>query len=134
MRARNYDSSTGRFQSPDPLGAIDSPEASQYGYAKNNPLMYTDPSGMGAVGQSRIDWGEWVAGAFVSTVGVIWIGIGVTATGACYISTVGSGVGDIIDVIHLALCLGPAAAGWGGGGSLVEIGGKVQIGAIAGTK
>ena len=52
MRARNYDSSTGRFQSPDPLGAIDSPEESQYGYARNDPTSFVDPSGMGAVGDS----------------------------------------------------------------------------------
>ena len=49
MRARNYDSSTGRFQSPDPLGAIDSPEESQYGYARNDPTSFVDPSGMGAI-------------------------------------------------------------------------------------
>jgi RHS repeat-associated protein len=50
MRARNYDSSTGRFQSLDPLGTIDSPEASQYGYARNDPTLFVDPSGMGAIG------------------------------------------------------------------------------------
>jgi len=50
MRARNYDPSVGRFTSLDPLGYRDVPQASTYGYARNNPLRYTDPSGMGSAG------------------------------------------------------------------------------------
>ena len=46
MRARSYDSSTGRFTSSDPLGYRDAPQSSTYGYARNNPLSFVDPSGM----------------------------------------------------------------------------------------
>lgn len=44
LRARNYDQVTGRFLSPDPLGAQDA--ASAYVYIADNPLGYTDPSGL----------------------------------------------------------------------------------------
>jgi RHS repeat-associated protein len=44
LRARQYDTATGRFLSPDPLGPQDA--ASTYTYVANNPLGYTDPSGM----------------------------------------------------------------------------------------
>lgn len=44
LRARNYDRTTGRFLSPDPLGPQD--YASSYVYVADNPLGYTDPSGM----------------------------------------------------------------------------------------
>jgi RHS repeat-associated protein len=50
MRARNYDPSVGRFTSLDPLGYRDAPQASTYGYARNNPLSFRDPGGMGAIG------------------------------------------------------------------------------------
>jgi RHS repeat-associated protein len=43
LRARNYDSTTSRFLSPDPLGPQDA--ASTYTYVADNPLGYTDPSG-----------------------------------------------------------------------------------------
>jgi len=44
LRARNYDPTTGRFLSPDPLGPQNA--ANTYTYVANNPLDYTDPSGM----------------------------------------------------------------------------------------
>jgi RHS repeat-associated protein len=55
LRARYYDSATGRFLSLDPLG-------DGYDYAYDNPVMFTDPSGLSPVGadacadiKSRID-------------------------------------------------------------------------------
>ena len=42
-RARAYSPSTGRFNSPDPLGIDGSVQSYEYSY--NNPISYTDPSG-----------------------------------------------------------------------------------------
>jgi RHS repeat-associated protein len=49
--ARYYASSMGRFMSPDPLMAtperlLDPQEWNMYGYARNNPLSITDPTGL----------------------------------------------------------------------------------------
>jgi RHS repeat-associated protein len=43
-RARYYDPDLGRFISVDPLG-FDSGESNLYRYARNSPLVYTDPTG-----------------------------------------------------------------------------------------
>jgi len=43
-RARFYDPISGRYTQPDPLGTYDS--LNLYLYAKNNPLVYTDPFGL----------------------------------------------------------------------------------------
>jgi RHS repeat-associated protein len=45
LRARYYDGATGRFLSQDPIGA-----AEPYAYVSNNPMNYTDPSGLCAFG------------------------------------------------------------------------------------
>jgi len=45
LRARYYDSATGRFVSRDPL-----PYLNRYVYANNNPVNVIDPTGMGGVG------------------------------------------------------------------------------------
>jgi RHS repeat-associated protein len=49
--ARYYGSNMGRFMSPDPLMAtpqrlLDPQEWNMYGYARNNPLSITDPTGL----------------------------------------------------------------------------------------
>ncbi|MDE5122926.1 MAG: hypothetical protein O4965_23915, partial [Trichodesmium sp. St19_bin1] len=44
MRARFYDSLTGNFSSPDPIG-IAGRDTNLYRYTFNNPISYTDPSG-----------------------------------------------------------------------------------------
>jgi uncharacterized protein RhaS with RHS repeats len=46
-RARHYDPETGRFLHVDPL-ADDFPSWTPYHYVHNNPLRYTDPTGMSA--------------------------------------------------------------------------------------
>jgi RHS repeat-associated protein len=46
--ARYYGSALGRFTSPDPVGGIDpyDPQSwNAYAYGRNNPLVYTDPTG-----------------------------------------------------------------------------------------
>jgi RHS repeat-associated protein len=71
LRARMYDSSTGRFLSQDPLAApISAPYMSSYAYAGDNPTALVDPSGMASEGGDST-WSEiwdhplasWEAGA-----------------------------------------------------------------------
>jgi RHS repeat-associated protein len=46
LRARQYDSGTGRFLGVDPAArSIAAPNISTYAYVRNNPIRYTDPSG-----------------------------------------------------------------------------------------
>jgi RHS repeat-associated protein len=46
--ARYFSSAQGRFTSPDPLGGslIDPQSLNKYSYVRNNPLTFTDPTGM----------------------------------------------------------------------------------------
>jgi RHS repeat-associated protein len=48
MDARYYGSTMGRFMSPDPLGGhTEDPQTlNRYAYARNNPLIYTDTTGL----------------------------------------------------------------------------------------
>ena len=47
LRARDYNPTLGRFYTPDPAGTTtSSPYQSTYTYANNNPLTYTDPTGL----------------------------------------------------------------------------------------
>jgi RHS repeat-associated protein len=50
MQARYFSSTQGRFTSPDPLlssGELHDPQTwNRYAYALNNPLLYTDPTGL----------------------------------------------------------------------------------------
>ncbi|HET8796424.1 MAG TPA: RHS repeat-associated core domain-containing protein, partial [Thermoanaerobaculia bacterium] len=48
MHARYYDAGTGRFLSVDPIpGEVRKPQSwNMYAYVQNNPLRYTDPSGL----------------------------------------------------------------------------------------
>ena len=65
-QARYYGSSMGRFMSPDPsgIGAADrsSPQGlNLYSYVQNNPLILTDPSGLGCVYLNDAGNGvEWI--------------------------------------------------------------------------
>jgi RHS repeat-associated protein len=61
MMARNYDPEIGRFLQIDPLQEFSSP----YTYVGNNPLGYTDPTGMSSCGSSYVTFcgsdGEMIA-------------------------------------------------------------------------
>jgi RHS repeat-associated protein len=46
MRARTYDPNTGAFLTTDPAGQSTPQVSTQYGYAGDLPLMYSDPSGL----------------------------------------------------------------------------------------
>ena len=51
LRARQYDPSTGRFLTTDPLAAaVGDPYVVSYVYGRENPVRYTDPSGRFTVG------------------------------------------------------------------------------------
>ena len=45
MRARFYDSDTGRFISPDPIG-LNGSDTNLYRYSFNNPVLFVDPNGL----------------------------------------------------------------------------------------
>ena len=51
FKARYFGSALGRFTSPDPIGIMkqklfDPQQWNAYAYARNNPLRFTDPTGM----------------------------------------------------------------------------------------
>jgi len=56
-RARLYDPSSGRFTQPDPLGTLDG--TNLYLYARNNPLLYTDPFGFESFKNGQGHLGTW---------------------------------------------------------------------------
>lgn len=57
LRARYYDPATGQFLTLDPIETL---TREPYGYAHNNPLNATDPSGLGECGRSWTSPGDWV--------------------------------------------------------------------------
>lgn len=84
--ARYYDSSIGRFISPDPTvpDAVNPQAFNRYSYVLNNPLKYIDPTGLdwlfvGGSNSSYEDVMEWVYEAFFAglfspgeTIGVLY--------------------------------------------------------------
>ena len=98
FHARYYSAAQGRFQSPDPGNAGADPSDPQtwngYAYASNNPLIYTDPSGLGVFG----DIGSFIGSFFPGFGTLIGWGIGSIAdlaTGQS-ISPPGIGIGGDI--------------------------------------
>jgi RHS repeat-associated protein len=78
LRARQYDTATGRFTATDPASAV--AYSSTYTYASANPLVLTDPYGLwdwrGTVG-NVVDAASWVAvGA-----GMVAVAVAAGATG-----------------------------------------------------
>jgi RHS repeat-associated protein len=67
LRARYYDPEIGRFLGRDPL-KVDHP----YVYATNNPVNWTDPSGLDREG-ARCDYGELGAGLFIGFTGFAFL-------------------------------------------------------------
>jgi RHS repeat-associated protein len=80
-RYRDYDPTTGRYIQADPIGLAGGAEP--YGYAFNNPLRYTDPTGevvQAAVAYCMTAWGAMVCtavgGAAFNVVSEIGVQIG----------------------------------------------------------
>jgi RHS repeat-associated protein len=124
LRARQYDASTGRFLSRDPLEArLDEPCSSTYVYAKNRPGALIDPSGMGSVWSGgSCDWADnhrfdrvtqafWsaVLGVDESLGGVAVVGVGGTVAVVCPAETGG---------VLAGLCITEGGAIAVGGGAL----------------
>jgi hypothetical protein len=82
MRARQYDPTIGRFLSPDPLG-------DGYLYAHNNPVAYTDPSGLIAWDPLLADVAEG-AGYVSAGAGIAAVGLGATGIGAPVAAALGA--------------------------------------------
>ena len=152
LRARYYDSVTGRFISEDP--AFDG--ANWYAYCGGNPLNRWDPSGQA--------WYDWVPGALAITAGTIMcatgfgtpIGVGLIVGGASSLSASALGAAGFdskfvsmatagIDVVGgTALLMTPFApigagmigSGFGAlaGGAISEkLGGSYELGANIGS-
>ncbi|WP_046494589.1 RHS repeat-associated core domain-containing protein [Streptomyces odonnellii] len=109
VRARDYDSGSGRFTSPDPQPAsAGTPFANTYHYGYNSPTVLTDPTGQCAILCGAIVGG--VIGGIVGGIdyafngGSFW---GKVGTGALVGAAVGAGAGWI------------AGAGWGAGAAIV---------------
>ena len=64
LRARQYDPTTGRFLSLDPLGPLGSGTSSLYSYASNNSMRFTDPSGL-------CDWFGCIGDAWNATTSAV---------------------------------------------------------------
>ncbi|GGK26412.1 hypothetical protein GCM10010124_18810 [Pilimelia terevasa] len=78
LGAREYDPASGRFISPDPVMDFSDPQQlNAYGYGRNNPLSFADPSGM--------FWGRWnwnlVGHGVLDVVGMIPGPVGMVANG-----------------------------------------------------
>ena len=54
---RYYDPSTGRYLTPDPIG-LEKTENNLFIYSKNNPIRFSDPSGLSVSLCKRQAWGD----------------------------------------------------------------------------
>ena len=84
MNARLYDPAVGRFLSPDPYvpDGTFSQDFNRYSYARNNPMVYTDPDGefVWLVGAAIGGIINWIAnGAQFSWQGLGYFGVGAAA-------------------------------------------------------
>ena len=90
LNARYYNSRIGRFLSQDPefwnLGfnyLIDPQQANSYNYSRNNPIVYSDPSGLSSATSNPIPTGGWQIGQVMGQfngVNAYYNGIGSSST------------------------------------------------------
>jgi RHS repeat-associated protein len=103
---RYYDSKSGRYLRPDPIG-LSGTDPNLYGYVLNNPLNSMDPLGLR-------NWGRITTGAFEILGGTtaIFIGAGIAAFGVSH--TLGTlGLTTILGVAHIGGGIGVMwAGGW----------------------
>jgi RHS repeat-associated protein len=92
LRARAYDSGTGRFVSPDPADvSVTEPYLATYHYAMNNPVRLTDPSGRDTAGLCVNGEGAW---GFIFGEGALCIVVSETGQfGVIGVGGTGGGVG-----------------------------------------
>ncbi|MBB2974959.1 RHS repeat-associated protein [Microbacterium endophyticum] len=91
LGARYYDSSTGTFISPDPLLDPGVPaQLNAYVYSGNNPITWSDPSGLSWLGDAWNNVTKWVDKNKSVIAGVV---VGVAVTAGCLAVT--GGVGSV---------------------------------------
>ena len=106
---RDYDPTTGRYIEADPLGLVPGP--SLYGYAGQNPLYWTDPTG-------ECPWCIAIAGRFA--IGALAGGVGAYLnSGGCWDSVlIGAFAGGVAGVLFLnptaSSSIGSLLAGFSG--------------------
>jgi RHS repeat-associated protein len=116
LGARYFDSALGRFLSTDPMTDDSSAQASNpYSYARNNPVMYMDPTGLWSLSgawdavksaaSSAVDWVDENKGLITNI--AVGIGVGIAIGAVC-----ATGVGCLIAAGAAAGAAG-AAAGYG---------------------
>jgi RHS repeat-associated protein len=116
MRARTYDSSTGRFLSLDPLVRdARMPSESRYSYADNRPTALIDPSGMGPIWPPDEGCNAFISascfGGWVKHDGSTIVHDGLKLVGGCVAGAVyGEAAIDTPIGYSVALLLGPDAA------------------------
>ncbi|GAA4604612.1 RHS repeat-associated protein [Actinoplanes octamycinicus] len=101
LQARNYDPSTGRFNSKDPAPRADGQAAiSSYLYADGAPTVMTDPNGLWSIGGALKSIGDGVSTAYKATAefvdkhqaDIVGVAAGIAAGAACTVATGGAGV------------------------------------------
>ena len=93
MRARYYDPAVRRFISEDPIG-FDGGDLNLYAYVGNNPIIFTDPSGL--CGQSLWNYVDNAASAWSTMIDYASLTKAITPAGAAISST--SLILDKVDV------------------------------------
>ena len=159
--ARYYDPEIGRFISADTIvqAPYDPQSLNRYTYARNNPVVYTDPNGrwfwvaiiigaiLGGASAAANDQPIW-KGALMGAAGGLMVGAGAAAFG--FWGAVGGGMlagagtsaatggnigfGALVGGLGAGLGygLGSWASGWDSGSFWGELGGAAFVGAIAG--
>ena len=94
--ARFYDSLIGRFVSVDPvLNGADPQQWNGYAYSQNNPVTWSDPSGLLSWGSAwnAVKKGASAAGGWVQKhqAQIVGIAVGIAVTAGCMAITVGAG-------------------------------------------
>jgi RHS repeat-associated protein len=104
MRARFYDPLTKRFIGMDPVRGemIDPMTLNPFIYAKGNPLLFLDPTGL--VQWLRVGWGVVTLGASVASA---------AGFGALGVSTSWTGVGAVVGAVGIGLSISAAYESWG---------------------
>ena len=113
LRARQYDPTTGRFLSPDPLQpTATSPYTGAYVYGGNDPTLYTDPSGqcflLCAIAGAVINEGLYAGGAAIGLHSFSWTGAAEAAGEGLIIGAAG-GLGAEAGAQYFGEFIGAAA-------------------------
>jgi RHS repeat-associated protein len=127
-RARWYSSELGRFVSEDPIG-FGGGDVNLFGYVKNRPLMFKDPTGLVCYPILNAILGAQVGGVVGAASGAV-IGGAVAGAG---LAVAGGGLGTLAFPGGGTVAGGAVGGGIGiGGGAIIGAGIGGAIGAVAG--